>query len=269
MPPKRNAAQSTTPISTSGSNDYSIYPHMDGIRPSAPWRLADYDDRGALSDAVLSKLAQRFDLTEQILRQLSIEVGNSLDTGSHLVLVAVSRDRAIKRAETSLKVALRWANHETGSAHIREALLPLEAAFAQDATQAAVLCTAKDHSNDDDCSMADLVAAVQRVLHTPGCAADMSPCDKRRVWDKRREYVVQSCCYAWQDAGHPITYTTVSDGSKRDQRHGPLIDLIQMVVGMVTNPSSHLSGETIRKDIDRFKAHLKDPDGIRGEPDSG
>ena len=249
--------------------DYSIYPHMDGIRTSAQWRLADYDGRGALDDEQLTDLARRFDLRDDPLQQLSIEVGNSLDISSHVVLVEVRRDRTIKQAETSLKRALRWAERETGRDMIRDALEPLEPAFAKNEAEATVLQTAKDLANDDTTPMSELVAAVRRVLETPGCAADMSPRDKRKVWDKRREYVIQSCCYAWRDASRPLTYTTISDKSKTGQRHGPLIDFIQAVVGMVTVPSTELSGETIRKDIDRFREILKDPEGILGEPDFG
>ena len=275
MPPDTRRAKARTPANVTvsdqarGTNDYSIYPHMDALRSSAPWRLADYDESGALSDEDLSGLARRFDLPPGIPQQLSVEVGNCLDVGSHVVLVEVTRAEAIQRAERLLKRALPWARRAKGRAIIRDALAPLEPAFASDEAEAAVLRSAKERANDEVTPISELVAAGKRVLETPGCAADMSPRDHRRVWDKRREYVVQSCCYAWRDAGRSLTYTTVSDKSKIGQRHGPLIEFIQAVVGMVTQSPSELSGETIRKDIDRFRELLKDPDGTLGEPEFG
>jgi len=69
----------------------------------------------------------------------------------------------------------------------------------------------------------------------------------------RREYVVRSCCYVWEDAGRKVTYTTVSHEPGEPQRRGELVEFVNAVVPLVTDPPTTLSVETIRRDIDLFK----------------
>jgi hypothetical protein len=82
--------------------------------------------------------------------------------------------------------------------------------------------------------------------------AEIKPDDKRTASDMRREHVVRSCCYIWEDAGRAVSYTTMSHGLPHQRRGGKLIELVHLVTQNVTAPPTELSGETIRRDIDQF-----------------
>jgi hypothetical protein len=66
-----------------------------------------------------------------------------------------------------------------------------------------------------------------------------------------------------------VTLTTKHDGDEGKKRKGMLYDFIQAVVVKVTDPKKELSGETIRKDLDRFKANLAKPNELTTPPDRG
>jgi hypothetical protein len=84
------------------------------------------------------------------------------------------------------------------------------------------------------------------------------PLDKRQVADDRRLSVVESCCYIWLDAGRKLTFTTRADKLKPEQqREGELIRFIQTAVSMVTTPTCNVSGETLRRDIERIRRRFR------------
>ncbi|ANT61919.1 hypothetical protein AYJ57_15795 [Salipiger sp. CCB-MM3] len=249
--------------------DYTIYPNIDGIRTSAPWRLGDYLERGMLSEAMIYHLSDHFALAEQLVRSLSVMLGNCLDDdGSAIVLVEVNRAQAIAAGQKELRRLLRGAKRGGLSlSEVRDGLASLSTVFAKTPRDASLLpkalSTLAEAANFTD----DIFTSIARLLDVPGAAAVLVPRDKRKVMDKRRQYVIESCCHVWLDDGRPLTYTTVSDGSKRGQRHGPLIEFIQAVVRMITQPSSELSGETIRVDIDHFRAEIEKPDPLFDPPE--
>ena len=231
----------------------TIYLHTDGIKTSAPWRLADYDEQGALSEENLATLAEQFDLPQPILQTLSIEIGNCLDTESLVNWTTVNRGVAIERANKALEEAARLAKRvEQDLATMGRLLAPLSDAFASNGEQQGVLASAQQRTEAAQKAASGLHDAIDRVIRLPGSAADISPTDKRRISDGRRRVVVENCCYAWHDAGRPVTYSTRPERIA-DRRGGPLIEFIQAVVMMVTDPPSKLSVETIRKDIDRWE----------------
>jgi hypothetical protein len=85
----------------------------------------------------------------------------------------------------------------------------------------------------------------------------VEPYDKRQLRDAHRLTEIESCCYVWLDAGRRLTITTRADKSNAEQREGPLITLIQTVMGMVTPPSFTMSGETLRRDIELVKLRFQ------------
>lgn len=255
---------------TSQSDDYSIWPSEDGIRQSAPWRLGSYGDVGALSDSDKSDLAERFGLEASLVETLSQELGYCLDIEAEINLVEVKRSKAIERANGDLVKALRQVEKIDAAARKLSKLLdPLSDQFAESQEDKAVLRSAKEKAAELSSAVAAANDAINRVVTTPGAAAVMDPFNKVHVWDKRRQYVVETCCYAWKDAGRPLTFTTNDSAAKGKKREGPLVHLIQAVVARVTDPSRDLSPETIRKDIDRLKKKLAAPDPLRTPPDRG
>lgn len=181
----------------------SIYPHFDGIKQTLPFRLADYGDDGALTEAQIQSVARSFDLDIALARELSLLLGYSLDVDSEVNFVRVRRKQASHRTSEDQKEFT---------------------ATYTDATGAEVL---------------------------------VEPRDKRQVHDGRRLTVIESCCYIWLDAGRRLTFTTRADKLTREQRDGPLVNFIQTVIGMVTTPSRRMSGETLRRDIERVRRRFR------------
>jgi hypothetical protein len=267
-PEDGTSAEATRSDNTHESEDYSIFINIDGVKASAPWRIASYGQDGALSEEDIAELACRFDLPPDVLRTLSRQIGYCLDRDSTVNLVEINRRKAIERAGKVLEdVASRAKRVDADVRAIKDALNSLDTSFAESASDASLLTSAQAHVAHVRHAAAGLQDAIERVIETPGAAADMAPRDKRRVWDKRRQYTVESCCHAWLDARRPLTYTTVSDGSRRGRRHGCLVEFIQAVVGKVTEPPRELSPETLRKDIDRLRTNLAKPDPLSMPPD--
>ncbi|WP_198133305.1 hypothetical protein [Roseobacter sp. AzwK-3b] len=96
-----------------------------------------------------------------------------------------------------------------------------------------------------------------------GTSVPVRPLDKRNVQDERRLKVIETCCYIWLDAGRPLTITTRPDKPSSEQREGELINFIQDVVSMITTPKCKMSGETLRRDIERVRRRFR----RRGELD--
>lgn len=268
--PKSQSKSTSKKRSPKQPDDYSIWLSMDGIRLSAPWRLRSYGDDGALSESDLSELAERFDLPTSLLETLSQQLGYCLDTDSEVNLVEVKRSKAIERANQELARALNLVEKiEVATVELTTLLEPLSSKFTQSKKDAALLLAAKTKAKEVCVSITATGDDIKLIMETPGAAAVMSPRNKVRVWDKRRQHVVETCCYAWQDAGRPVTLTTKSDEVGGKKRGGVLYDFIQAIVVRLTDPVRDLPGETIRKDLDRFKDNQAKPDELTTPPDCG
>ncbi|MCA0930462.1 hypothetical protein [Ruegeria profundi] len=239
--------------------DYSVYPHMDGIKCSMSWKLGSYGERGALSKDMIGSLAEQFDLPTKLVRELSVLLGNCLNNDDDIAinLTEVRRTQAIERGQKHLKQLLRKAKRGSiAPQELRNASGSLSTYFASTPEDADLLPQLLKKLQTATTSTPDVIDDIRHILVTPGAVADISPRDKRFSRDKRRQYIVESCCYIWKDAGRPLTYSTYSDGRPGGQRQGPLVNFIQAVVKMITEPGQNLSGETIRVDIDDFRDKL-------------
>ncbi|UWQ78696.1 hypothetical protein K3725_15485 [Leisingera sp. S132] len=238
------------------AENYSIYLHKDGIKCSTGWRLGSYGLDGVLNPGMKAHLGDRFSLPKKLVERLSIELGHCLNNDQNVAinLHEINKAQAIERGRKVLGKLIRQSKSE---AYTRQDLLAalekLSAFFAASPEDATLLPQAISALGNSEVITPDIVAALEHLRSTPGAAADLSPRDKRRAHDKRRQYIVETCCYAWKDAGYSLTYTTAFLFRKSHQRQGRLIEFIQTVVGMITEPSQGLSGETIRKDIDRLR----------------
>lgn len=254
---------------TDTEGDYSIYPHMDGIKSSMSWKLGCYGERGALSKDMIGSLAEQFDLPTKLVRELSVFLGNCLNNDDDIAinLTEVRRSQAIERGQKHLKQLLRKAKQSSiGPQELRNALGSLSTYFAATPEDGDLLDQVLDKLETATTLTQDVIDDIRHILVTPGAVAEMSPRDKRFLRDKRRQYIVESCCYIWKDAGRPLTYTTYSDGRPGGQRQGPLVNFIQAVVKMITEPGQILSGETIRVDIDDFRGKLEREEKERWAP---
>lgn len=259
MQEETEASRQTDEEKAYEAENYSIYLHMDGVKCSTAWRLGSYGVSGVLSSDMKTHLGDRFSLPKKLVERLSIELGHCLNNDDDVAinLLEINRTQAIEKGRKLLRKLIRQSKN--GACKPQELLADLEKLspfFAASPEDATLLPQALSALENSEAITPDIHAALERLRRTPGAAADMSPRDKRRAHDKRRQYIVETCCYAWKDAGHPLTYTTFSDGRRGGQRQGILIEFIQTVVGMTTLPSHGLSGETIRKDIDRLRDAL-------------
>lgn len=249
--PERKPAKSSASTASAPLLKEKLFIHTDGIKTSVPWRLADYEEKGALSEENMAMLAERFGLSRPGLERLSLYVGNSLDIESLVNLTTVRGDVAVARASPDLEEAARLAKRvEQNLAKMFAIVEPLSDEVALHDQQKRALATAKIRIQEARESAIGLHDAIDQAIKLPGSAAKISP-DKRRIRDGRRIGVVESCCYAWHDEGRKVSYTTRAD-RLTDRRGGTLIKFIQAVVLIVTDPPTKLSGETIRKDIDRW-----------------
>lgn len=86
--------------------DHSIFLSMHGVKAQDyPFQVIDCAERGVFSPQQKIGLAERHDLPKQLVEELSILVGNALDTDSEAPRVRISRSKVIKRTQS-------WANGE-------------------------------------------------------------------------------------------------------------------------------------------------------------
>lgn len=268
--PKSTLKVTSGKLAPKQPGDYTIWLPIDGIRLSAPWKLALYGDDGALSDTDKTALADSFGLSVDLVETLSQQLGYCLDTESEVTLVAVNRAKAIHRATALLEEAAGLATRlERDILKIANLLEGLSHQFKEQKEDSQILHSAKAQVDAVVKASNGLLACIVRVIDTPGAAADISPLNVNHVSDSRRQHVIETCCFAWLEAGRKLTYTTVADGSKPDRHAGPLIDFIQDVTRRVTDPSQELSTNTIKKDIDRLRKKLSEPDELSLPPIRG
>ncbi|QFU07186.1 hypothetical protein PARPLA_00870 [Rhodobacteraceae bacterium THAF1] len=229
-------------------NDYSIWVHRDGVKSFAMrWRLSDYGEGGALDAAQVAEIAERHDLGPEAARLLSRQIGYCLDIDSAVNSIEVSRAialrRAVERCEKALKAARRGKIEEAV-----EMIFDLSDHFSLEDRPADALQIAKEIGSAATVEASDFVAALERLNDTPDAAFDMSPRDRRNLFDGRRRQIVWECCYLFLDIGRDVTYATTDRGVPG----GPLIDLVQDVTRMINLFDCTLSAPTIRKDIELF-----------------
>ena len=244
--------------------DNSIYPHMEVV-DGYGWRVGNYDERGALSLEQIDQLAQRSGLPRDVLVRFSNQLGFCLDEDGAINLVEVRRSVAIDRAEATLQTVRAEARHASRKlGQLVDRVMLLSEQFVADMDDRTALRTALSslHAQLTVALEANtqLGETAEQVLAQPGSAADMSPTDKRKNRDKRRQYVVETCCYAWQDAHREVSYTTRPEAASRHVLQGPLIEFIDHVVPMLTSPPVEIARGTLKKDIDGFRRGQNEPD---------
>lgn len=232
-----------------GDDDYSIHPHRDHVTPDAiPFILGDYGGDGALTQKQISTLAERHDLSQAQLRELSLLVGYSLDVDTHANLIRLTRSKVQRRLNSNRMSKLRSDNSlDAKEANARFESLGLAVFVAEDSSD----ITHNDSSGPTAIDPSGTVTFIsldkaRRVLQ---------PDDRRKERDNRRLHVVESCCYVALDAGWPITYTTDSSVEK-NQRGGRLIALIKDVIAIVSHNERIASVHTLKADIELVRSRL-------------
>lgn len=298
MSPTRRSTKGALPsLAKAPAVSKTLVLKTDAMRKTANWRIGNYDDEGILTADQMNLLSKEFELPRVVIKILSKELGHCLDEESFIGIANVDRAKALQLGETTLRSMMRTARQlaseqahlgrlsqngvgesseaadctrriEVGRSKMSAMCDTLRNDFAGSRTERAILSHLKAMI-DREASSSVIIDAVRQTLATPGAAAIISPRDRRKVMDQHRRFVVETCCYAWIDAGRPVTYTTASDGSGSGQRRGPLLSFLDAVIAMVSDPPAKISGETLRKDIDQFKADRAQPDMMTVPPKYG
>ena len=79
-----------------------VYMHFDGIKKSAEWIVKDYRGNGAFTDAQIEALCQQFQMPRPLIEELSLYVGNSLDSDSEVDLLQVTKSKTIAHANKNI-----------------------------------------------------------------------------------------------------------------------------------------------------------------------
>jgi hypothetical protein len=221
---------------------------------TAPWIIRDYQEKGALSDVIKAQIVEQFGLEPSIVEELSILIGNSLDVASEVSLAKVTREKAVFRAYTRLDDAARLARRMKADHRTIEGQLALLQTYFDESGHAAhLLASLQAEIASIQLVVGSLEAQIDELAAIEHGVAEIEPDDKRGARDTRREHVVRSCCYIWEDAGRAVSYTSKSYGPTHQRRSGPLVDLVHIITQNLTDPPTKLPGETIRRDIDTFK----------------
>ena len=241
------------------NDNVSIFiPMPDAKRTALKWRFSDNGDPVTLSERDIEELVAKHGLPVRKVRELSRCISNCLHPDTFVCPVEIKRSVALKRAEDRIEEAIRKAKrgNVAGSCKL---IVPLSDQFGSEKSRSKTLDKAKCLCAADRPDAKAYLAALTKLQNSPGAAFDLSPLDRRKIWDDRRKHVVWECCYFWEECGRKVTYMPVDNGSAG----GPLIDLIQDVIGRLTSMRVAPSPETIRRDIKLFRK--PDPTVYRGE----
>lgn len=257
--------------------DDAIWRHEEHFKRSQRWRLGDYGDEGILNEEQIDLLVSKQGLPEPVVRRLSVYLGNCLGVyeGVAINLTKFTPSKAIARGAKELgEINSRLLSIGELLEKTELGLSELSPDLAESPTDAALLPALQQSFSAlvRDWERLEFSAACEEILSAEGAVAAPRPDDKRTLTDGRRILVVESCCYAWQEAGREIGRPAGASESKGDKRRGRLIDLIQAVAKMVSEKGITLSAETIREDIKRFRktsAFREENDKGLGEPTFG
>ena len=232
--------------------DYAIYPHRDHVKADAmPFKLADYGDEGALTKDQIQTISARHCLSMDQAHELSRLVGYSLDVDTKISHVTISRATVESRLHDR-KLAKRNRDEQLGAPEAN-------ALFDSFGLKVVVAEEAEPTMSDSEQTKVP-VTLNEGILEVSLDEARriLQPDDRRKVRDNRRLFIVESCCYVAIDAGWSLTYTTDSTVEK-NQRGGRLINLIQDVIGMVSQNSRIASVHTLKSDIElvRRRFHMR------------
>lgn len=222
----------------------------DGVRQSAAWKLSNYGDSGALTDAQIERLVAQFSLSRNQLRELSWYLGHAL--GGTPSIVSINRSKAAAEAAVEIAQAIKDladAARKLEKAKDRLAQLCVDDDFGPDGRKR--FSGVKNQLAQSQVGVQMVDEALLEVSATPGFALRLRHNDTRSIPDYRRGNVLSEIMSFWHSIGRKLTYTTDPSNSAR---RGELIDFVNVIVGCISDPPGKLSGEIIIAAIKQHKA---------------
>lgn len=216
-----------------------------------PWKLVCSDDGSVLAKEHLRELARKFDLDPSILEELSSSVNTILDRSSALIQAyPVQRRETIQKGKE--KVADAFTKMKRGVKNCEDAFAGISdlCAFPGDPTEINdYLHKVRHKSTLLKLLLTEFLGDLEAIASMP--VADLRY--EKRQTDFRRRSIVRACCDAWHASGRKVSFA--SREVPKNERYGPLMEFIQCVVSKATDPETTVGNESIRKDIDHYKAN--------------
>jgi hypothetical protein len=224
----------------------------DGIKSSAPWRLGPHGMDGILSDEQIGELSERFGLSTEDLQGLSRSLGWALDPEASQYLVQFDSSIAGQRAAKLLVAGVKDLDAaQTSLASAMKRLTAISVDKRRFLSDAELLSEARAGLRSAWELIRAAQASVNALMENPDAALVAAPTNKRKAIDFRRRSVVLSIVHFLRSSGRDFGFT--SHDRDADRRTGPLINFVNAVVPLITDPPSTLKAETVIKDITRFR----------------
>jgi hypothetical protein len=225
-------------------------------KDTVPWRLRQgtQETSGALTEDQIDRLCREHDFDPDLVRALSQKLDDALSIRLNLSKPDMAPQRSAKGASEAAKAvkALRAAERELGKA--REGIQPLR--FRNEFAHAGVPNPSIWHLENFSNGI-EAIEAFRRFLEVMirqnGVSVSGVP-DKRLLRDDRRVMVCTAIFNIWEEVGLPLGYTT---DPLTSERRGALFDFANTVVELITDPPSRLSGETLRMELDDYRAYAE------------
>ena len=224
-------------------------------RFTVPWVLNIRGETAALTAEQIQKLAYQFALDEDSLSKLSTDLAWALDPNNRprsvLELSKTKRERAAVFNGAMKKIARGAVLLDEARKDLRQLNMSTPVGMGRYISPYQHLFSKLIQASVD----AEVVRTLFLKAAASGMQTDLSePADRRKIRDVRRVMVCKAIIRFWAGLGKPVTYTTYGPDNLRT---GPLIDFIDAIVRLVTDPSSELSRETLRDEIDDMKQFLE------------
>lgn len=222
----------------------------DGVSSSAPWKLAEFGNRGALAEEEIQSVAARFELDPDRLKELSRSLGIALAPPTPSV-VPLQRSVAAKRADKEIGGAFK----EIGTAEenlflaIRR-LEQIDPGAAETRADCQQFLEAKQAAMESHRQSLKAYRLLDKFHKTPGKLLVVMP-DGRLNNGTRRHSVLVTLFSFWLDCGRKLGFTT--DPINNSKRSGQLIDFVNTVIGCLSDPPGTLGSETIIRELRAFR----------------
>lgn len=236
-------------------HENGLFIAADGFSSSVPWKVQRYGVDGPLTDEQIGSIAAEFFLEFDGLRKLSKYLGIALHPSQNLISIR----RSIAAARAAKEVQRARSEIETAIKVVNSALLRLERVQSVSGSPDEAERLHQAMARPLKASLAQLGVALSEIEENskhPNEVLLITPDDKRRLRDRRRELVLRALFRFWVNAGHKPTFTT---DPLTSERRGLLILFVNAVVACVTDPPSTLCSETIVIELRNFAREELNP----------
>jgi hypothetical protein len=220
---------------------------------SGNWIVNQRSSRGPLDDKQVRQLALDFDLSEEDLRELSLNIAFAL-SDTFLPLGILEYSQQLKKGPSELeKLIKEMQQAEARLARAVDLFKLIEIRYPKVGHPLDDPNYFYKSTLDDTLRNVKLInSSLARSSKKYSSRFTGEP-DKRHIRDERRGPILMAIFQTWHAAGRKVSVTTQPGNSKRT---GPLVDFTNAVVSSITDPVTVINGETIWKTI-KFWRRLK------------